>query len=214
MQIDIVVFDGCDELDVVGPLEVFRLAGRQVKLKSRLVTLRPQSRVKCANGLKFKPDTYLLEEGQGAKKLARRKNWPDVIVVPGGGWNDRSAKAGVRIEARLGELPTFLAIARRSVPIIAGVCTGTMLIAEAGIVGGRRAVTHAGAIPDLAAAGATVVNARVVDDGDLVTCGGVTSGIDLALWLMEREFSAGVADDVATVLEYNRWRPSPATSES
>lgn len=209
MQIDIVVFDGCDELDVVGPLEVFRVAGKQVKCKSRLVTLRPQSRVKGANGLKFKPDTYLLEEGQGAKKMARRKNWPDVIVVPGGGWNDRSAKAGARIQAKLGELPTFLAIARHSVPTIAGVCTGTMLIAEAGIIGTRRATTHAGARADLAATGATVVDERVVDDGDLVTCGGVTSGLDLALWLMEREFGEALADDVARVLEYPRWRPAP-----
>ncbi len=208
MRIDILVYDGNDELDVVGPFEVFRLAGESVKLKSRLVTLWPQSRVKGSHGLRFKPDAYLLEEGQGAKKMARRKNWPDAILVPGGGWNDKGAKAGVRIQAELGDIPTFLRIARRSVPTLAGVCTGVMLLAEAGVIGKRPATTHATALADLAAAGAKVSQDRVVDDGDLVTCGGVTSGIDLALWLVEREFGQALADDIATTLEYQRWRPA------
>jgi len=92
--------------------------------------------------------------------------------------------------------------------VMAGVCTGTMLLAHAGVVGERRATTHHSALPDLADLGATVVQDRVVDDGSLVTSGGVTSGIDLALWLVEREFSREVADNVAQRMEYPRWRPA------
>ncbi|MCB9413397.1 MAG: DJ-1/PfpI family protein [Actinobacteria bacterium] len=208
MQIDILVYDGNDELDVVGPFEVFRLAGELVKVRSRLVTLRPQNRVKGSHGLKFKPDAYLLDEGQGAKKLAKRKNWPDVIVVPGGGWNNPGANQGARLQVKLGDIPTFLTIARRSVDTLASVCTGAMLLAEAGVIGKRAATTHASAMADLAATGADVRRERVVDEGDLITSGGVTSGIDLALWLLEREFGRRIADDVAGVLEYQRWRPS------
>jgi transcriptional regulator GlxA family with amidase domain len=58
-----------------------------------------------------------------------------------------------------------------------------------------------------------VVEARVVDDGDLVTAGGVTAGIDLALWLVERHFGAGLADTIAANMEHPRhgevWRARP-----
>lgn len=209
MKVDVLVYDGVDELDVVGPFAVFASAGRHVKVKPRLVTLRPQARVKSARGLRLKPDAYLLEEGKGAKKFARRTDWPDVIVVPGGGWHDRHAKSGARIEAKLVELPTFLAIARRSVPTMVGVGSGVMLLVEGGVIGGRPATTDTPALEDLAASGAQVRTDRVVDDGDLVTCAGFTGGIDLALWLVEREFGADLADEVATELDYQRWRPSP-----
>lgn len=83
-----------------------------------------------------------------------------------------------------------------------------MLLAHAGVVGSRRATTHHNAWSDLSDLGARVVSDRVVDDGSLVTSGGVTSGIDLALWLVEREFSRQIADDVAAGMEYQRWRPA------
>jgi transcriptional regulator GlxA family with amidase domain len=79
-----------------------------------------------------------------------------------------------------------------------------MLVAAAGLVAGRPAVTHHLALDELAAAGADVRPARVVDDGDLVSCGGVTSGLDLALWLLEREFGAELARRVAADIEHER----------
>jgi transcriptional regulator GlxA family with amidase domain len=75
---------------------------------------------------------------------------------------------------------------------------------------GRPAITHHGAIPDLQAAGAEVVRARVVDDCDVVTAGGVTSGLDLALWLIERFYGPKVVHAIETEMEYERrgtvWR--------
>src|SRR5207245_2519987 len=70
--------------------------------------------------------------------------------------------------------------------VLAGVCTGVMLLARAGVIGARPATTHHGAKAELEAAGVKVVDERVVDAGGLVTAGGVTSGIDLALRLVER----------------------------
>ena len=85
-----------------------------------------------------------------------------------------------------------------------------MLLAAAGLLEGRPATTHHTALADLRAAGADVVEARVVDDGDVVTAGGVTSGLDLVLWLVERHFGPALAVAAERELEYERrgtvWR--------
>ncbi|GAA3388029.1 DJ-1/PfpI family protein [Streptomyces roseoviridis] len=83
-------------------------------------------------------------------------------------------------------------------------CTGTLLLSAAGLTAGRRCTTHHIALDDLRAQGGRVVGGRVVDDGDLVTCGGVTSGVDLGIWLVERFFGADTALFAEEVLEYER----------
>jgi transcriptional regulator GlxA family with amidase domain len=94
--------------------------------------------------------------------------------------------------------------------VIVGVCTGVMALSAAGITRDRPATTHSGARADLAAEGARVINARVVDDGDLVTCAGITSGLDVSIWLIERYFGSQLANQVELVLEFERrgtvWR--------
>jgi transcriptional regulator GlxA family with amidase domain len=85
---------------------------------------------------------------------------------------------------------------------MAAVCTGTMLLAAAEITRGRRAITHHVAIDALAASGAEVVLSRVVDDGDLVTAGGVTSGLDLALHLVARFAGEEAASEGRVRIEY------------
>jgi uncharacterized protein (DUF427 family) len=82
-----------------------------------------------------------------------------------------------------------------------------MLLARAGVIGARPATTHHGAKAELAAAGVRVVDQRVVDAGGLVTAGGVTSGIDLALRLVERLAGPEAAEREATALEYP-WSPT------
>jgi transcriptional regulator GlxA family with amidase domain len=136
----------------------------------------------------------------------------DLVLVPGGGWNDRSER-GAWAEARRGELPAAIARLHRAGVAVGSVCTGAMLLSAAGLTRGRPATTHASAVPDLRAAGAEVVDARVVDDGDLVTAGGVTSGIDLALWLVERNWGADLADRIATEMEHDRRGPVHVASK-
>ena len=85
-----------------------------------------------------------------------------------------------------------------------------MLANASGLLRGRHATTHHSAIADLRAAGAEVVAARVVDDGDLISSGGVTSGLDLALWLVERFLGAALSVAIEGQIEYERrgtvWR--------
>ena len=134
----------------------------------------------------------------------------DVLVVPGGGWGDRS-KTGAWTEYERGVVPAAIDERHESGALIASVCTGAMLLAAAGLLEGRPAITHHSAIADLEVAGANIIHARVVDDGDIVTAGGVTSGLDLALHLVERHFGASVALAAERELEYERrgtvWSP-------
>ncbi|MFC5291090.1 DJ-1/PfpI family protein [Actinokineospora guangxiensis] len=85
-----------------------------------------------------------------------------------------------------------------------------MVLSAARLTRGRNATTHSGAKADLAARGTTVIDARVVDDGDLITGAGITSGLEVALWLVERFVGAQAAQPAENVLEYERggtvWR--------
>jgi len=191
MKIRIIVFDGVDEIDFIGPYEVFRRAAKLVPaLEVRLATLEPQAQVTAANGLRFLPDGVLDEAA-------------DLLVVPGGGWAAR-APTGIRPEVERGVLPEKIRSAHSRGAMIAGICTGGMAVAAAGLLRGRPAITHRSAVEDLRAFGAQVTEARIVDDGEIVTCGGVTSSIDLALWLAERLWGAEVAGQIASGIEYTR----------
>ena len=190
--VEIVLFDGWDELDALAPYEVLRQAARRgAPLSCRLVTLGEAREVEGANGLRIL-STGLL--GQ-----------PDWLVIPGGGWGDR-AERGAWGEFRRGDLPRAIAAAHARGARIASVCTGAMLVAAAGLLEGRPAVTHRSALADLARAGAEVIEARVVDDDDLVTAGGVTSGLDLGLHLVGRIAGSPAAERVAVEMEIVRGR--------
>ena len=202
MNVDVLLYDGFDELDGIGPYEVFDYAmdfageGDERAGRVRYVTLEARDSVTASHGTRVGVDGVLADPESA--------DAPDLLVVPGGGWSARDEDASAWAEAQKGDVPRALAAHHAAGTRIASVCTGSMLLAEAGVTDGRRAVTHASAIEELRESGAEVVDARVVDDGDLLSAGGVTSGIDLALYVVEREFGAEVADRVATVIEYER----------
>ncbi len=186
--IEILLFDGWDELDALGPWEVLRQGERRgAPLTCKLVTIEGGREVEGANGLLLRP----------ASALGR----PDWLVVPGGGWGSR-AERGAWGEALRGDVPRELASAHARGAGLASVCTGAMLIAAAGLLRGRPAVTHRCALEDLGRSGAQVIDARVVDDGEIVTSAGVTSGLDLGLHLLSRVAGPEVARVVAAEMEH------------
>ncbi|MDT5364371.1 MAG: hypothetical protein QOC69_6133 [Mycobacterium sp.] len=87
---------------------------------------------------------------------------------------------------------------------VATVCGGSLALAMAGLIDGRNAATQLLGMDVLEATGVNTVHVRVVDDGDLVTAGGVTSGLDLALHLLERSYGPRVAIEVEQLFEYER----------
>ncbi|MGH8991795.1 MAG: DUF427 domain-containing protein [Acidimicrobiia bacterium] len=199
-SIDIVLYQGVDELDVVGPLEVLRSAAAAgADLTVRLVCRTEPLEVQGSHGLRLHADAVYQP---GA----------DVLVVPGGRWSSRS-DVGAWGEAERGDWLPLLAAAAKDGTLMAGVCTGVMLLARAGVVGERPATTHHSAHDDLAATGARVLDQRVVDDGDLVTAAGVTSGIDLALRLVERLAGPEAAEREAARIEY-AWTRAESQTES
>jgi transcriptional regulator GlxA family with amidase domain len=199
MRIDVLIYPGFDELDAIAPFEVLQNAVvRGAAFDVRFVAAPEKGTIVAAHGLRVDCNAAL---GEGPR--------PDILVVPGGGWIDGSA-AGVRAEVTRGVIPARLAEYHAAGVTLAAVCTGGMLLSAAGFLADRPAITHHGAIADLEAAGAKIVRARVVDDGDVITAGGVTSGLDLSLWIIERFASPAIALAVEHQMEYERrgvvWR--------
>jgi transcriptional regulator GlxA family with amidase domain len=191
LKIQIIAYDGFDELDLVGPFEILRRATSfGADIVTEIVAL-DQTQLRGHNGL-------VIEAGPSKYDASSC----DIVLIPGGGWADRSQK-GAWAQAEKGDIPSLLKEfhSRRS-KIISAVCTGTMIVASAGLLKGRNATTHHSAQSELRAKGAKVIDSRVVDDGEFITCGGVTSGLDLALYLVEKNAGAEVADKIEQVIEY------------
>jgi transcriptional regulator GlxA family with amidase domain len=194
MQIDIILFDGFDELDAIAPYEVLRTAAQLgAALDVTLVGAHGPATITASHGTR-------IVVGRGPSEDA------DLLLVPGGGYFHG---AGIRAELERGVLPRIVAAAHARGATVGSVCTGAMLLTATGLTAGRRMTTHQFAIDDLRASGAEVVEARFVDDGDIVSAGGVTAGIDLALHLVQRFAGAGMADEVATEIEYQRVVAAP-----
>jgi transcriptional regulator GlxA family with amidase domain len=185
MRIEIVVFDGFDEIDAFGPFEVLASAGFDV----RLVAVAEPNVVVSMRGVRL--------------EVADVLGTPDGVVVPGGGWLDH-APEGSWAQAQRGVLADRLVTAAQSARWLASVCTGGMLLATAGLLDGRYATTNRNAYDELRPYVAEVIDERVVDDGDRITAGALTAGIDLGLWITERELGTAVADRVAASIEYQR----------
>jgi transcriptional regulator GlxA family with amidase domain len=190
LKFGVLVYEGFDELDAIAVFEVLRLAQRLgAELETQLVRASDSPRIRAHHGAVFDVETRF---------DALALDW---LIVPGGGWAARSA-AGAWAEFQRGDLPLALAAANARGVKVASVCTGAMLLAKAGLTRGRPVTTHRCARAELEASGARLIDARVVDDGDLITAGGVVSGLDLGIWLVERFVGNETRTKVELALEY------------
>lgn len=179
IAIDILLFDGCEALDAIGPLEVLGYAG----LDARPVGLEGAQWVRTAQGLCVQVQTP-----------REAVEW---LIVPGGGWDARADH-----KAQTAGLTAFAQAHAQRGGKLGAVCTGTMWIAAAGLIGSRPATTHHQYWDELAATGADVRRGeRVVDAGDVVTSGGVTSGMFLGLHLINRFLGADARAGVEAEIE-------------
>jgi len=189
-RVEIVTFEGFDELDVVGPWEVLRSAAvHGARWDVRLIARHAPVTLRAAHGMSIVVDHAPSDPS------------PDILVVPGGGWAARS-EHGVHAELRTGWVGALASVVLQRGGLVASVCTGAVLLAAAGLLRDRPASTHASARGALVEHGARTVDARVADDGGVVTAGGVTAGIDLALWLVERFHGTALAQAVANGMEH------------
>jgi putative intracellular protease/amidase len=194
VNIAIPIFDRFTALDAVGPYEVLsRLPGAQVSFAA----VEP--------GLKrTETDMLSLNADIALSDLPH----PDVIVVPGG----FGTRALMTDQTILG----WLSEAHETSLWTASVCTGSLLLAAAGILDGLEATTHWLELDSLAAAGAIPVTRRVVEQGKVITAAGVSSGIDMALTLAARIAGDDYAQAIQLGIEYDPQPPfdsgSPTTA--
>lgn len=190
MHAQILLFDGFDPLDVIAPFEVLAFGSRLLggELTVELVSAEgPREVVSGSLGLALKA-TGQLDPAN-----------PGYIVVPGAvgpmeGDPDEVDTIPVLL-ARFGETAAVPLIRKAlATPdiTVATVCGGSLALAMAGLIDGRYANTHHLGVDVLEATGAVPIAARVVDDGNLVSAGGVTSGLDLALYLLRRSYGPQV----------------------
>jgi transcriptional regulator GlxA family with amidase domain len=192
VDIAIPLFERLTALDAVGPYDVLtRLPGATV----RLVAVQPGPHHTEDGGLGLVADTPLDDLPA-----------PDVVVVPGG-----VGEAAVR-----GEHPllSWLRAADRSTTWTTSVCTGSLILGAAGLLRGRRATSHWTALGELGAFGAVATDERVVVDGKYVTAAGVSSGIDMALWLAAQLADRATAEAIQLAIEYDPQPPFTTGSTS
>ncbi len=193
LRVQVLVFDGAEELDYTGPYEIFSVAGRMSSgaVTVSLVTGDQPGEVTALHGTRLTVDEGL------------RHAEADLLVVPGGGYGQRNGP-GIWGEIAKGTIPAALRAAPRPGLTISALCTGTILLGEAGLLAGRPCTTHHLTRADIVERGGVLKDARVVDDGDVVTATAVTSGIDLALHLVRRELGADLAGRVENLIDYER----------
>lgn len=185
LKIQIAVFDGFDEIDVFGPFEMLSVPGIEVEL----ATIEPATSVTSMRGIVVRPHTTLAS--------------CDGVIVPGGGWLDRNS-IGAWGEVRRGRLTARLAELAPELPWVASVCSGGMVLASAGLLAGRSATTNPGCFDDFRPLVGELIEERVVDDGDRITAGALFCGVDLGLWIIERELGAEAAEHASATKAYTR----------
>jgi putative intracellular protease/amidase/YHS domain-containing protein len=175
---DAVVIDFC------GPWEVFEnvsIPGHAHHAFSLYTVAEFSAPIRAGGGLKITP-TYTIANAPA----------PKVIVIPAQSPASEATKAWIRN-------------ATKSTDVTMSVCTGAFVLASTGLLSGKAATTHHGAYVDLAVQYPDIHvqrGARFVEDGNLASAGGLTSGIDLALRVVERYFGRDVASQTAYQLEY------------
>jgi transcriptional regulator GlxA family with amidase domain len=184
----ILLFDDVEVLDFAGPFEVFGVARA------------------TDGGPAFDVVTFALHRGEVIARndlrvvpacTASALTDLDILVVPGG--------LGTRREMTRPAMLDFIRTASNSADLTLSVCTGALLLGAAGLLEGRSATTHWGAIGELRAldSGAEILpDARIVDNGRLIISAGVSAGIDAALYIVSRLLGRELAEQTASYMQY------------
>jgi putative intracellular protease/amidase len=190
VELAILLFDDITALDAIGPYEVLhRVPGMEV----HFVAAEPGPKRTAQGALALVAD-----------RAVEAVPAPDIVLVPGG-----TGERKVRDDARV---TSWLQEAHARSRFTTSVCTGSLVLAAAGILAGVRATTHWLAMEELGRLGAIPVTERVVESGKIVTAAGVSSGIDLALVLAARIADDDVARAIQLSIEYDPAPPFDAGS--
>lgn len=185
LNIGVIVFKKVEEMDFIGPFEILSYANK-IKENSVKIFLVAESKgpVRAFNGLTFLPDYDFATCPQ-----------LDIVIVPGG--------KGRFIAMHDDIMKSFLIQQSKNAKYITSVCTGAFILAEAGLLAGKKATTYHTALPELAHyANIEVQQKKIVHDGTVITAAGVTSGIELGFYLLKLLFDSDTAKQAAEAVEY------------
>ena len=197
INVGIFIFDEVEVLDFAGPFEVF----------SRTRLLKGAESRRSNDSAPFNPFTVSIDKKSltatgGLKIIADYtfNNFPkiDILIVPGG--------YGTRTLLNNEILLKWIKAVSDKANITASVCTGSLLLAKAGLLEGKRATTHWGAIEALKSISKdiqVITERRVVND-EIITSAGVSSGIDMAFMIVETLYGEEVSSDTAKYIEFHR----------
>ena len=202
-SVGILIFEDVEVLDFAGPYEVFSRTRLEPGLESRrseesapfrvFTVARTADPLRATGGLQVIPDHSFAD----APAI-------DILLIPGG--------FGTRPLLEDQEVLGWIHDRGEEAAQVTSVCSGSLLLARAGLLQGRRATTHWGALDLLESMHPDVDRtSRVVEDG-VITSAGVASGIDMAFQVVERMFGAEVADETARYIEYRRNPPDGPTA--
>lgn len=187
------IFDDAEELDWVGPWEVLSAwsHGWPDDNVTAFTVAQKDGAVRCAKGLRVLPD----------------HTWDsvppfDVLIYPGG--------IGTRSQIGDAEIRTWVRQQAAAETLIASVCTGSLVLADSGLLDGLPATTHWASIDHLGSLGLGIEvrpDERFVDSGRIVTAAGVSAGIDMALHLVARLHSVGRAREIRRSIQYDPQPP-------
>jgi len=184
ITIGIVIFPQVEELDFVGPFEVLSYINKVQSNSTKVLLIAPSlDPVEAFNGLRVLPDVTL----QDCPPL-------DILIFPGGKGRTQWMKEP--------SMQNFIQKHHENVTYLASVCTGAFFLAEAGVLLGKEATTYHSAFDELSRYGVNVVSSKVVQDGKIITAGGVSSGIELGFYLLRELFGVNIAQEVAQKIEY------------
>ncbi|HEU5252374.1 MAG TPA: DJ-1/PfpI family protein [Solirubrobacterales bacterium] len=190
MKIAILLYEGFTALDAIGPYEVLRSApGWEVEFVAK-----QRGEVRTDSGA----------VGLTADRSLEEVGTPEIVLVPGG--------MGTRKTMEDEEILSWLRRVDESSKWTTSVCTGSLLLAAAGLLEGRRATGHWAWLEPLRDFGADPVGGRYIEDGKVITAAGVSAGIDMALYLVGREVGPDVAQAIQLGIEYDPDPPFDAGS--
>jgi len=190
MNISILLYDGFTALDAIGPYEVLRsVPGWEVEFVAS-----QRGEVRTDSGA----------VGLTADRSMEEVGAPEIVLVPGG--------IGTREKMADEEILTWLRRVDETSKWTTSVCTGSLLLAAAGLLEGKRATGHWAWLEPLKEFGAEPVGGRYVEDGKVITAAGVSAGIDMALYLVGREVGPDVAQAIQLGIEYDPDPPFDAGS--
>lgn len=197
----ILLFDKIEVLDFAGPFEVFSVCGASGPNPGHfnVYTVAENSPVIARNGLSINPQFSL-----------DNCPVPDIMVIPGGGgFYEDGSPFGSRKEMHNPVIINWIKKYNETAELMLSVCTGSLILAKAGLLDGLSATTHWKAMDQLKEVAPNtklLYDERWVDNGRIITSAGVSAGIDMSLYVISKLMGTKVADETARYMQYDHWR--------